>query len=189
MEKYFVISLPRTGTTSICRMAKECGLNISHAPNLYFNRRLKENFDFYADTPIFCPDIIEDIIRCENVNSKFIFIKRDFNLVFSSWINVGLYKNYISMYNSNFEKLKPTQQYDLMSYNKAFDDKKLDETNFKNIFEEHENKVISLVKSSNKELLTYDFNNGWQDFCNFIKKDIPNMPIPHLNKNYMYDKI
>lgn len=189
LEKYFVISLPRTGTTSVCRMAKECGLNVSHAPNLYFKSRINENFDFYADTPVFCPDVIENVIKNETINSKFIFVERDFDLVFSSWVNVGLYANYISMYDSDFENLKPTQQYDLTSYNKAFNNKKLDVHNYANIFEEHRKKVTSIVESSGKELLIYNFNDGWDKFCSFLKKDKPNVDIPHLNKNYMFDKI
>jgi hypothetical protein len=187
--KYFVISLPRSGTSSICKMANICGLNFSHAPHIYFQRRINEDIDLFADTPIYCPDTIEEIINNKNIDSRFIYIDRNFKDIFNSWVNVGLYRNYISMYNSNFQNLKKTMQYDLESYNKAFGDVKLEESNCEDIFHRHREKVLSIVNSYNKKILIYNFDKGWDDFCNFIERDIPNVTIPQLNKNKMFDKI
>lgn len=188
MIKYFVVSLPRTGTSSICEMAKYCGLNPKHTPHFLFENYLKDDkYDFFSDTPVFSPSIIKKIIHIhKNIDARFIFIDRKFDDVFDSWVRVNLYKNYYRMTNSKDKsKLNKGQIFDLNSYNDSFNENFLNENNYTSIFENHKQKVISILNNHNKKLLIYNFQDGWGPFCNFIEKEIPNKVIPHLNKNKM----
>jgi hypothetical protein len=191
IDKYFVISLPRSGTSSISKMAKVCGFNPIHAPHVNYKQRiLSESFNFFSDTPIFCPQNIEDI--CENfknINTKFIFIDRNFTDIFNSWKNVNLYNNYIRMYNSNRETLKLSMKFDLNSYDDAFGNQKMTEENYQEIFKNHKENVYKIIEKHNKEILTYKFEDGWEPFCNFLNVEVPKEDLPHLNKNKMFDKI
>jgi hypothetical protein len=74
-------------------------------------------------------------------------------------------------------------------YNDAFNGEKLTEENYKEVFENHKNTVIDMVKKSNSELLIYNFEEGWGPFCNFLNKEVPNKDIPWVNKGTMFDKI
>ena len=65
----------------------------------------------------------------------------------------------------------------------------LDENNYEEVFHNHKNIVIDLVKKYNKELLMYNFKDGWKPFCDFLNVETPNKDIPWINKNKMFDKI
>ena len=188
--KYFVVSLPRTGTTSICQMAKICGLNPKHAPLINFDIFLGR-YDFFSDTPIFCPSVINQIASDDTVNSKFIYIQRDFDIVFDSWKRVNLYRNYSGMIlaKNKGNVLKKSMQFDIDSYENAFDYKFLDENNYKEIFENHKKTVLNIIEESKKPLLIYNFEDGWKTFCDFLNVDIPEKDIPFLNKNKMFDSL
>jgi hypothetical protein len=190
--KYFVVSLPRTGTTSICKMAKMCGLNPKHAPQMYFDNFLEKNdFDFFSDTPVFCPSVIRQLVSNEKIKAKFIYIDRDFDVVFDSWKRVNLYNNYSNMVSvkNKGDTLSKSMQFDLDSYENAFDYNFLDENNYKSIFENHKKNIIDIIENAKKPLLIYDFNSGWESFCEFLNVDIPKDNIPILNKNKMFDKL
>lgn len=47
-------------------------------------------------------------------------------------------------------------------------------------------KLDSLKEYDKKRLLIIDLDKtlGWVDLCNFLKKPIPSLPYPHLNKSY-----
>jgi len=186
--KYFVVSLPRTGTTSICQMAKICGFNPKHAPQMYFDSFLGRH-DFFSDTPVFCPSVINQIISNNNINSKFIYIERDFDIVFDSWKRVNLYKNYSGMVSGkkSGEILSKSMQFDIDSYENAFDYKFLDENKYKEIFESHKKTVLNIIEGNEKPLLIYNFEDGWKPFCDFLNVDVPEKDIPLLNKNKMFD--
>lgn len=179
--KYFVISLPRTGTTSLSKMARICGLNPKHAPHFYWEPHIKNDvFDFFSDTPIFDPKVIEKIIGDNSYESKFIFIDRDFSDIFKSWVKMGLYNNYLGFYGNN-------ENFDFVSYNNAFGHVKLTELNYSDIFSNHKKTVMRLLEENNKELLIYNFDMGWDPFCKFIGCDIPQDEIPKLNTNTFFD--
>ena len=189
-EKYFVVSLPRSGTTSICKMAKICALKPKHAPHVSFKKYLKrDEFNFFSDTPVFCPDEINEICFNEEINSKFIYIDRNFNDIFESWKNVKLYSNYLGMINEKIDNLKPSTKFDLCSYNNAFNNIFLNENTYNDIFEKHKKQVIDTIKKYKKNLLIYKFEEGWKPFCDFLNVEIPCDDIPTLNKNKMFDNI
>lgn len=180
--KYFVVSLPRTGTTSLSKMARICGLNPKHAPHYYWDRHLENNiFDFFSDTPVFSPSTIQKIIDNTNFESKFIFIEKDFTEIFESWVKMGLFYNYKGFYGE-------TTNFDFVSYNDAFGNQELTEQNYEEIFSNHKKIVIDLIQKNNKPLLMYNFNMGWDPFCEFLQVQVPNEPIPTLNKNTFFDE-
>lgn len=188
-KKYFVVSLPRSGTTSICKMAKICGLNPRHAPHTSFKRQIVSNeFNFFSDTPVFCPDEIERICSDQKIDSNFIYIDRNFDDIFKSWENVKLYRNYLGMLNSEV-MLKPSQKFDFDSYNNAFGNEALNEKNYNEIFQRHKENVLSILNKHGKHVLIYKFEEGWSPFCSFLNVDIPQEDVPVMNKNKMFDKI
>ena len=194
MEKYFVISLPRSGTSTISKMAEMTGLKLVHPPHSSYRVHIKnENIHFLSDTPIFNPNVITEIIENKSITPKFIFIDRSFDDIFNSWVKCNLYRNYLDMYNQfesgDEDKLNSGQRFDFKNYNDAFNSKKLTEENYNEVFQNHKNTVINLVKKSNSELLIYNFEEGWGPFCNFLNKEVPNKDIPWINKGTMFDKI
>jgi hypothetical protein len=189
-QVYFVISLPRSGTTSICKMAKICNLKPNHAPHASLKSRIiRKEYNFFSDTPVFCPKEIHKICEINEIDPKFIYIDRDFFQIFDSWKRVKLFNNYQRMYSADFENMRPTMKFDLESYNDAFNNNVLTENNYNEIFYNHKTRVIDAVKKNNKELLIYRFEEGWEPFCEFVNCAVPKEEIPNLNKDKMFDKI
>jgi Sulfotransferase domain len=184
---YFVVSLPRSGTSSITKMAEICGLRVKHCPHNYFEHYFNKNqFDFYSDTPIFVPSEIENICKKEDIEVKFIFIDRPFSEIFDSWGRVNLYDNYKKMFKDwteDKESMSIGRLYDFESYNKSFQNIFCDENNYNEVFQRHKESVISIIKEYGKELLIYNFEYGWKPFCDFLEVEIPSEEIPILNKN------
>jgi hypothetical protein len=189
--QYFVVSLPRSGTTSLNRMAEICGLKGRHAPCAHFENYFKrKNYNFFSDTPVYCPSVVESICKSDHCEVKFIYVDRDFKEIFDSWVSVGLYGNYTRMYEvfHNFRELMPKGKfYDFSNYDESFGQKFLDETNYEEIFQSHKQLVLSKIKEYNKDLLIYKFQDGWESFCKFLLCEVPNVELPHLNKNKMFD--
>lgn len=191
---YFVVSLPRTGTKSICRMAHECGFNIKHAPVNTFQSRLNEGHNFFADTPCFVPSFVESICQRKDIKPKFIFIDKDHEKTFLSWNKVNLHLNYSRMYNQYMNeeersKMKQSTMTDFISLHESFSEKFMDVSNYNELFETHKQTVLSIIKKYNKDLLIYKFTEGWKSFCEFLNCEEPNIEIPHLNTDTMFEKI
>jgi len=190
VTKYFVISLPRSGTSTISKMSEIVGYEWSHPPHVYYDQQIN-GWDkyFFSDTPIFNPKVVEEICLLEKIEPKFIFIDREFKSIYESWVKCGLYRNYTHMFNRDIKHLTTSQIFDINTYNEAFDNNFLDENNYGEVFHNHKNTVIDLVKKYNKELLMYNFKDGWKPFCDFLNVKTPNKDIPWINKNKMFDKI
>ena len=177
--KFFVVSLPRTGTTTLCEMAKICGLNPKHIPHQSYYSLIKGNeFNFFSDTPIFCPKIVEEICSFEDINAKFIFIERDFKEVFDSWKRVGLHRYYLIGSKAKDDLIL----FDRSSYNDAFGGVELTEENSNDVFQNHKNLIFDIINKNNKEVLSYNFKEGWKPFCDFLNVQVPNQELPHFNK-------
>lgn len=190
IDNFFVISLPRSGTSTISKMSEIVGFKWSHPPHRFYLQFIEGEYkNFFSDTPIYSPKVVEEICQQNKVNPKFIFIDRDFDEIYNSWVKCGLYRNYKNMFNRDKDKLNEWMLFDIKTYNEAFGGVLLDETNYKMIFKNHKDTVINIVKKYNKELLIYKFDDGWTPFCNFLNVEIPNQEIPWINKNKMFDKI
>jgi hypothetical protein len=168
-------------------MAEICGLRTKHCPHSYFEHYFKKNeFEFYSDTPIFVPSVIDNICQRKDVDVKFIFIDRPFSEIFDSWNRVNLYRNYKNMFNDwndSKELMSRGRLYDFESYHESFGNIFCDENNYYEIFQNHKDSVISKIKEYGKELLIYNFEDGWEPFCEFLQVEIPSEEIPLLNKN------
>lgn len=187
---YAVISLPRTGTMSISKMAKIVGLNPQHTPLWSLDYQLKaDEYNFFSDTPTFAPSYVKKMCELEDINVKFIYIEKSFRDILTSWKKVGLYNNYSTIINSDPEHLKPGQLFDKKIYLELFGNTVLNENTFQYLFNMHKDNVVSLVKEYGKDLLMYSFDQGWGAFCELVGVPVPNVPIPKLNTNTMFDKI
>lgn len=192
---YFVVSLPRTGTKSISKMAQILGFNTKHGFGNGFETFFDRGFDFFADTPSYVPSFIESVCKSEKFIPKFIYIDKNFDEIYQSWAKVGLYKNYVGMWNQyNDEEKKTTtlSRYsliDIESYSESFSSQFMNEKNYQELFQKHQDMISEIIKKYNKDFLIYNFNDGWESLCFFMNKEIPNQLIPHINQNTMFDKI
>jgi hypothetical protein len=78
---------------------------------------------------------------------------------------------------------------DILSLHECFNESYMDNSNYLTLFESHKQKVLSIIRENNKELLIYNFQDGWEPFCNFLGCDKPSVEIPHLNIETMFEKI
>ena len=62
---FFVVSLPRTGTKSVCKMADLCDLKPMHV--LDTSKRLishiENGYNFFADTPFYNPNFFNSALN------------------------------------------------------------------------------------------------------------------------------
>jgi hypothetical protein len=191
---YFVVSLPRTGTTSICEMAHRCGLRPRHAPGLHLEGFLARNaFDLYCDTPIYVPEVVESLCVNESITPKFIYVVRHPAAIFESWVKSRLFANYERLRGRYFDPAysfddRPAQKFDFESYNAAFGGRQLDAKSYKALFVQHRRSVLEIIASHNREAIAYEFSQGWGPFCAFIERPEPEAPLPHLNTGRMLEK-
>lgn len=176
---FFVTSLPRTGTTSLCKMAEICGLKPIHVlySKEYFELLcdyIDNGYNFFADTPFYNHFILNGLFETNLIkqyNIKFIYSTRhytDWKLSFDNMIK----KWRPQQLKQDFNK---TQFFDYVNY------EYIKEYYFDTSKHLH---IIKLLSQLYKiELLEYNFDSGWQSFCNFIGCDIPTTNIPHMNKN------
>lgn len=174
-------------------MAKMVGFTPQHPPHQSFihNWKGEWGWNFFSDTPTFCPKNVEMVCQSDEIEPKFIFIERDFDEVFKSWVDVKLFYNYNStiLASKGDGVYLQAMEFDLDSYSDAFDGEILTEDNYKILFENHKSKVLSIVEKYQKPILIYNFNQGWKPFCEFTNTEIPEEEIPHLNNKKIYEKI
>lgn len=76
MAKIFIVSLPRTGTTSICLYLLDCGFKVAHTA---YNGCVFEQADVVADTPVF---VDYPTLYSHYPDAKFVYLERSM----SEWI-------------------------------------------------------------------------------------------------------
>lgn len=188
MEKIFVISLPRTGTSSVTYMGDLTGFVGVHSMGPEFKDLLYGDlYNFFSDTPVFSPSVIEKICKDSTIKSKFIFIEKDLDLLYQSWVKMKLDSYYNQWYDVTICKMNSKQCVNFLTYKEVFNNELLTSENYKKLFENHRNIVLNLVTKYNKDLLLYDFKDGWGSFCEFLNVDVPNIDLPHLNKETFLD--
>jgi hypothetical protein len=59
-----------------------------------------------------------------------------------------------------------------------------DKRNSIEVYRRHNKDVLNYFKQREQDLLVLDFSkgDGWEKLCNFLHKEIPNVPFPHANK-------
>ena len=167
---YIVVSPPRSGTTSICKMAEICGLNPMHVlSNISFSEAIHQ-YNFFADTPFYSPEFLIGLLQTYK-NVKFIYITRSPEEIKQSMIKSGVY-NYLSG-----EKVFSYMYDKLLIHDFIF------LKNVRQNLQDHYNIMTKISNIYGIEMLSYNFADGWEPFCNFIDTNIPDVPIPHLNRS------
>lgn len=185
-DNVYVVSLPRTGTKSLCRMLKILGYNVKHLPSVGYERYLTKGYNAFADTPVFTYSFIKT--HSFDPKNKFIYIERDVRDWINSIESVKIDQGYNFLMNIRDSKhLNQVRLCDILAYGEVFGyEKNYDKIRFVNKFLEHKNYVLSILENN---VLTYNFSDGWDSICKYLNKPIPNETVPHLNKDIISDNI
>lgn len=186
MNKVFVVSLPRTGTTSMCKMLNILGYKSKHVPSCFYEKWVREGYTAFADTPCFSLSFIKEQSIIDE-SSKFIYINRDFNEWIDSIERVHLDKSYVSMMQlSGPDNLNVVRLNEIKSYGETFGFRlNYDRDIFLQKAQEHKQALIEMLSPS--KLLLYDFYDGWDSLCKFLNLDRPDSNVPFLNKEKIGD--
>jgi hypothetical protein len=151
-------------------MADICGLKSIHVlKNISFIDAINQGYNFFADTPFYSPEFIIGLLEYGIQNKyhiKFIHSHRD-------------QESHEASMSRLFKKWKPDSKIrqkicllDQLCYDK------IDKNYIKNQY----NSIKQISRLYSIDMLDYNINKGWRDFCNFIEKPIPNTKLPHKNK-------
>ncbi|WP_231102115.1 sulfotransferase [Pseudoalteromonas luteoviolacea] len=175
-KKYFVLGLPRTGTTSLCVSSLDIGLKTAHTA--YTQHTLK-TAEFIADTPVF-----NDFQKLYQhfPQAKFIYLERDHNvwipsirrllirmlpklIVQGGGFNETLKRCYFDVFNGLDEKNINDDDYLIECYNR------------------HKQRVVDFFESTNVEHVTINLSeiDSTPKFAQFMS--VPKVSIPHVNKH------
>lgn len=170
LSLYVVTSLPRTGTTTLCRMARMCGKKPIHVlGDKDLQRELDSGCNFFADTPFYSPEYLSCLIEVLQplYDIKFIYSHRE-------------KEKWLSSFNSLLKRWRaPTRPhchkknalYDMICYRSLIKDPRVHYEIIKNIAS-----IYSI------EILDYSFDKGWKPFCDFLNVHVPPCDLPWLNK-------
>lgn len=185
IDNVFVVSLPRTGTTTLCKMGQIVGFKPKHVPLMALDDMVAgSNFNFFADTPCFSVDHISNHITG---NNKFIYIVKEPKAWYDSWEKIGLLHQQHAFVKPDFKPANNGQVIDRDVYMKAMGDEPITESNYETIFNRHFQSVTNTVPD--EKLLIYNLDSGWEPFCEFLNVETPQTSVPHLNTNTMFDQI
>ena len=56
----------------------------------------------------------------------------------------------------------------------------------KQVFEEHNEMVRTLAKVECRELLEFELGDGWEELCEFLGKEVPDLDFPHVNERDLW---
>lgn len=176
-HKVFVISMGKTGTTSLAKALNRLGYRVAGAFHKYpdkddlsystlleMGEDLIPYFDAFQDTPWFL--FYKDLSQRYD-DAKFIFIDRHSD----SW-----YKSFIKHQGG-----KPKAHFEFIY---GVDDVKEDREKVVKVYEKHRNMVKSYFSDKQHRILFVDINElSYQRICSFLNiKDIPLEKFPHSNK-------
>jgi hypothetical protein len=197
-NKIFIVSLPRTGTKSLIKMLRVLGYKAEHCPSVRLETNiLQKSFDAFADTPIYRPSVYSKL--AVQPSNKFIYIDRTPIEWVDSFQRTKLHDAYLDYQRRGDTIPHRISKLDRDSYFEVFREQHQNPAtgNFENgiwcpifameQFKYHRQMVLSTIVP--EQLLVYKFEQGWEPICNFLGKEIPNIQIPHLNKNDLFEKI
>jgi hypothetical protein len=176
-HQVFVVSLPRTGTTSMCKMLNMVGYKAKHVPSCFYEKWTAEGYDAFADTPCFAPTFIKER-AITNPKNKFIYIDKNIDEWASSFESVKLDRSYNILLNiRNPKDLNVVRINEIKAYGEVFGFSGIyDQDLFKLKAVEHRQDVFSMLPTN--QLLFYDYSMGWKPLCDFLGVSIPNVEIP-----------
>lgn len=185
--KFVVVSLPRTGTLSMCQMLTSLGFVCEHPVGPSWEGFIgRNNRDVLADTPMFAPSVIQHMLDGSD-EVKFIYVNKTPQDWVASMEKVGLAKTHNSYCNTpDKNSLNPHAAIDFNSLNEVLAGE-FTEDNARRKFGEHRLFVENTIPP--ERLLIYHFSKGWEPLCEFVGKPVPNIEVPHLNIDTMFDKL
>lgn len=183
--KFIVVSLPRTGTKSLCEMAQIMGFEVAHAPGTAYYSALA-TADFVADTPAFMPSLIKEALDSSD-EVKFIYSAKSPRDWMLSMDKVGLSNNYNEMCRMNREDMTAHNKIDYDALYEVFSGPVAALPITMKAYRDHGTMVRTLIPAD--RLLVYNFSDGWAPLAEFMGVDVPDVEIPHLNQNTMFDKL
>lgn len=177
MNKIFGIGFHRTGTTTLRRVFKTLGFSCcGWRPDLVEAIRQKnfapvsqlvDQFDSCQDNP--WPLIYQELDQ-HYPNSKFILTVRDSE----RWIR--------SMVNYFDRETTPMREW---IYGNGKGCPRGNEALYLARYEKHNEEVLAYFQDRPDDLLVVNWEkgDGWEKVCAFLGKDIPNVPLPHVNRS------
>ena len=175
MTVYIVASLPRSGTTSLCKMASIANLKPMHVLKEHtLSSAIELGYNFFADTPFYSPFFLIGILQFYK-NIKLIYLDRQIDEIKKSFEKTKL-NLYFKKYPNFLADINFPYLHDALCYNQLH--------NYPTFVENHKKYITDIANTYNIEMLMYRFEDGWQPFCNFLGiEKTPSCPIPHLNKS------
>lgn len=167
MEHYDTIfimtSLPRTGTTSVSKMAEICGIKTIHVLECGFRDALDKGYRFFSNTPFYNPEFLCCMLELKISEVKFLYSHRDEE----DWKKSmeTLKKIWVPKEAKNKLTLLNRLCYDHMDSPKT-----------------HYERIKKISEIYKVEMLDYRLEEGWNPFCKFVGKEIPKCDMPILNK-------
>ncbi|KZN54734.1 hypothetical protein N474_17645 [Pseudoalteromonas luteoviolacea CPMOR-2] len=174
-NKYFVLGLPRTGTTSLC--VASLGLGFKTAHTAYTQSAIK-SAQLIADTPVF-----NDFEKLYQLfpNSRFIYLERELSLWVPSIqrLLTRMLPKLIEQGGGFNETLKRCYFNTFPNLNA---DNILDDTYLINCYNNHKLNVTSFINKTNADCLFVNLahEDSGQKLAEFL--NVSNIDIPHLNK-------
>ncbi len=185
MTKIFVVSLPRTGTSSISTLFNNVDIKCKHVPSNYYNH-LKDEYDAFADTPCFDPNFIAEVCYNEPNTHKFIYICRPvydwMNSIEKSNLHI-YYKDMVDNCVLNGESFMDKKTWgNVFGYDGIYL-----KTKFRNKFFEHRKNIDNLLR--NEKIFYYNIGTDVQGLLTFLNVNVslyPNIKFPHENKATLF---
>ena len=186
IDKFFIVSLPRTGTKSVCRMAALMGMEFKHVPSTTLPRLLNEGkVQLFADTPVFTPSTFIPLI--DDPSHKFIYINRPLDEWLESFERVGMPGNYMALHTDKIPE-NAINKLDRVALEEIFSNEDYTPDIARHAYQMHQNAVFSHIPAD--RLLVYWFSDGWTPLADFVGRVTPpDADLPHINQNTMYDVI
>ena len=171
----------------MCQMLTSLGFVCEHPVGPSWEAFLgRNNRDVLADTPMFAPSIVQHVLDNSD-DVKFIYINKNPQDWAASMVKVGLHNAHNSYYNSpDWDALAPHAKIDFSSMNEVLDGEFTDD-NARRKFAEHKVFIENTIPP--ERLLMYHFSKGWEPLCEFVGKPVPDIDVPHMNIDTMFDKL
>jgi hypothetical protein len=180
-EKIFVVSLPRSGTTTMCKMLNILGYKAKHTPSCFYDKWSHNGYNAFADTPCYSLSFIKE--QSINPDSKFIYIERSVFDWVKSFESIALDGSYERMMRINNPKdINVVILNEIKAYGETFGfSGKYNRDMFMASHIEHKRNLEKMLAP--ERILFYNYNRGWKPLCDFLGKETPEENIPFLNKN------
>lgn len=185
--KVYVVSLPRTGTKTVCKMLSTVGYNVKHLPSVFYPRLIGEDFNAFADTPCYSYSFVYERKFDKNDN-KFIYIDRPVDDWIESFEGVNLHTGYSLLMNLTMhEHMNVVRLLDSRCMGEVFGyHKTYDREHFKQKYYDHREQMQELLGD---KMLVYKLSQGWEPLCEFLNLPLPESEVPHLNQKVINERI